>query len=61
MLKVKVLLVKGEEVFTVFPSGSEEATPRKTRYVYSIHNCYSGLQVLMQLLHKQRCPTSNAP
>ena len=54
MLKVKVLFVKAEEVSMVFPDGCEEATPRKTTYMY----IYSQLlqwtlilqQVLMQLI-----------
>ena len=50
-LKVKVLLVKAEELFTVFIDGFEEATPRMAINMY-FHSCYSGLQVLMQLSHK---------
>ena len=56
MLKVKVLFVKAEEVSMVFPDRCEEATPRKTTYIY----IYSLLlqwtlilqQVLMQLINE---------
>ena len=36
MLKVKVLLVTAEELFTVFPDSYEEATPRMATNMYSL-------------------------
>ena len=36
MLKVKVLLVTAEELFTVFPDSFEEATPEMATNMYSL-------------------------
>ena len=35
MLKVKVLLVTAEELFTIFPDGFEEATPGMAKHVFT--------------------------